>query len=283
MDTNEIIIKNKLIVEAQKILPILSIADVEEYWEMLEPVDGEPKPEGFIPSKREMIDIIAWRLFKCTQNQVKTHLNKIKQAAEIRLRRKHNIMQALANAGLSNVQTNVPVPADENLWFIRLAILFSDRYGCLVTQLGPNENYSEDGSGGDEQMLENFGFYGSYVFASACGKYFSKAYFFAKNRCEKIVEAAKESGICENEIEAFCEAYGYGFYNGVREIFSAQWLEEMKQSLHLAVPQVIVDFKNLLEDNCDFVMYPDLSCGEYGSVYKDGVRDGRRSALFEHS
>ena len=286
MNKKEIIAKkNKMIVEAQQILPILSPAEVEEYWGMLAPVAGEPEPKGFFPSKREMIDIFAWRLFDCTQNQVETYLNEIKQAAETRLKRKHDIMQALANAGLSTVRTDVPVPTDEGLWFTRLAISFSDRYGCLVTQLPlpPNEDYGEDDSCGDEQTLANFGFYGTYVFASACAKYFSKAYSFAKRQCEKIAADAKKSGICEDEIEAICEAYGYGFYNGVSETFSAQWLEEMKQGLYLVVPQAIGDYKELVEEDCDFVMYPDLSSGKYGLAYMEGVRNGRKSALSTHS
>lgn len=136
-------------------------------------------------------------------NQVETYLNEIKQAAETRLKRKHDIMQALANAGLSTVHTDVPVPTDRNLWFIRLVILFSDRYGCLATQLSLNEDYGEDDSYGDEQMLENFGFYGTYVFASACGKHFSKAYYFAKEQCEKIAADAKNPSLTKTKSKQY--------------------------------------------------------------------------------
>ncbi len=124
--------------------------------------------------------------------------------------------------------TAVTCTAMTNPWAANLSALIAEHYCCKA--------YREHYSGGKRQYIGICGLEGDYEIAK---RIFEYAYDCVIAGCRNEIERSPwdDRGTYRKK----CNAYGYGFVNGVRAAFASQEEEHKEWGLVLAVPKAVTD------------------------------------------
>lgn len=248
--------KEEIIREVQQASSVLPIGDIEFFYnDFIKETDIEYL-DVFCHSKKNMVESIINKLRRTNDKQAEEFLFRMKEAAETRLARRQEIMDAISDLEMDTIETKIPVVDINGLWESYLLRIFIDRFGCLsnITPifdsiLAPEEN-TYDGEE-EECTSEYIEIWGPTVFASACARMFQSAYFMVRAKCDEYEEELRTNGRPKEDIRYFSDAYGYGISVGIRQTFRNQHFEEIDSGLNFIVPQPIRDYKAFIDDEAD--------------------------------
>ncbi len=120
-----------------------------------------------------------------------------------------------------------------NSWAMKLSVLIAEHYCCV--------SFIERKS---RRKTRQFGFIGLENDFTVCKHIFLYAYNYVLKKCDAIRrENSLRSGM---EIRSLCNAYGYGFINGLEDTFKMQDAQHREYALVLTTPNEVMKRANRL-------------------------------------